>query len=333
MSSIHDIRSAADTEQALIQAAIRRHAVPEFMAPYRDLYRSPAGFTPWNSHLQRCAYYANPKIIKLAAAHGDRVQAMVGGLCLEALAEQAPARYLSQELGEALMRTPHPPITADVLDILPRLHLLLPRGLLLSEDGLPVEALVIKAGQLHAPLSPEERQQAAAEMRRHGNLPLIPPELEGQQGVMVAALTATAAYGWTQYLEPQARQRHQELDALDEVEDDAVRSLTETVARLAINALLIHRHEPELISTDLAPPQVKGAGFGRQEGRSPLAPTWIGKSFRRERRQVAATSSSSGERGPVRAHWRRGHWHTVVHGAERSQRRLQWFRPVFVQPL
>lgn len=332
MTSTDNIGSPADIQQSLIRAAIKRHAVPEFMAPYRDLYRSPAGFTPWNSHLQRCAYYANPKIIQLAASIGDRVQVTVGGLCLEALAEQAPARYLSQELGEALMRTPHPPITADVLDILPQLHLLLPRGLLLSEDGLPIEALVIKAGQLHAPMSEQERQQAAAEMRRHGELPMVPPELEGQSGVMVAALTATAAYGWTQYLEPEARERHQELDALEGEEDDAVRSLTETVARLAINSLLIHRHEPELISTDPAPPPVRGAGFGRQRGANPLAPTWIGKSFRREHRQVAAIASRSSERGPARAHWRRGHWHTVVHGSERRQRRLQWFRPVFVQP-
>jgi hypothetical protein len=332
VTSIPRIASPADAEQALIRAAIKRHALPEFIAPFRDLYRSPVGFTPWNSHLQRCAYYANPKIIQLATSIGDRVQVTVGGLCLEALAEQAPARYLSQELGEALMRTPHPPITEEVLDILPRLHLLLPKGLLLSEDGLPVEALVIKAGQLHAPMSEEEREQTAAAMRRHGELLLIPPELEGQQGVMVAALTATAAYGWAQYLEPEARERHQELDALDGPEEEEVRSLTETVARLAINALLIHRHEPELISTDPAPPRVKGAGFGRQQGRSPLAPTWIGKSFRTERRQGAAGQGGVVERGPVRAHWRRGHWHTVVHGAERKERRLQWFRPVFVQP-
>lgn len=313
-------------------AAIRRHALPAFTEPFRDLYRSPQGFTAWNTHLRRCAYYANPEIIKASAALGDRVHAMVGGICLEALAEQAPARYLSQELGEALIRTPNPPVTSDILGILPFMHLLLPKELLLSEDGQPIEALVVKTGQLHARLSDEERSEVEAEMRRHGNLPLIPRELEGTHGVMVAGLTATAAYGWAQYLEPDAQVLHRDLDAFEEIEDDEVRSLTETITRLAINALLIHRHEPELISTDLAPPRQRGAGFGRSEGRSPLAPTWIGKSFQRSR-STASVARRDGEcRGPVRAHWRRGHWHTVVHGPERCQRRLQWFRPVFVQP-
>lgn len=320
------------SEHAMNLAAIRRHAVPEFMEAFRDLYRSPQGFAPWNTHLQRCAYYANPEIIKVGAALGDRVQAMAGSICLDALAEQAPARYLSLELGEALIRTPHPPISSDILEILPFLHLLLPKGLLLSEDGQPIEALVIKVGQLHASLSAEERARVEAEMRRQGSLPMIPPELEGAHGVTVIGLTATACYSWTQYLEPGAQAILQDLEGSEGVEDDEVRGLTETIARLAINALLIHRHEPELISVDPAPPRQRGAGFGRSEGRSPLAPTWIGKSFRRSCATALPGPGKGDCRGPVRAHWRRGHWHTVVHGLERSQRRLQWFRPVFVQP-
>jgi hypothetical protein len=326
------INQPSATYQAHVKAAIRRHAVPEFIEVYRDLYRSPSGFTPWNTHLQRCAYYANPEVIKLAGSLGDRTQATVGAMCIEALCEQAPARYLSLELGEALMRTPHPPITADILDILPRMHLLLPKGLLIAEDGLPVEALLIRAGRLHEPLSAEERQEAEEYIRRNGKLQLIPPELEGADGIMVAAFTSVAAYSWVEYLAPEAKQVHHALDFLESVEDDDVRSLTETIARLAVNALLIHRHEPELISTDPAPPRKRGTGFGAsKDARQPLAPTWIGKSFQRSR-STAAAATTGERRGPVRAHWRRGHWHTVVHGAGRNQRRLQWFRPVFVQP-
>ena len=29
-------------------------------------------------------------------------------------------------------------------------------------------------------------------------------------------------------------------------------------------------------------------------------------------------------------HWRRGHWHTVLHGEKRQNRRMQWFQPVYV---
>ena len=32
----------------------------------------------------------------------------------------------------------------------------------------------------------------------------------------------------------------------------------------------------------------------------------------------------------VRPHWRKGHWHTVLHGQKRKNRRMRWFRPCFV---
>ena len=31
-----------------------------------------------------------------------------------------------------------------------------------------------------------------------------------------------------------------------------------------------------------------------------------------------------------RPHWRRGHWHTILHGEKRQRRRMQWFKPVYV---
>jgi hypothetical protein len=31
-----------------------------------------------------------------------------------------------------------------------------------------------------------------------------------------------------------------------------------------------------------------------------------------------------------RPHWRRGHWHTVLHGEKRQRRRMQWFKPAYV---
>ncbi len=40
-------------------------------------------------------------------------------------------------------------------------------------------------------------------------------------------------------------------------------------------------------------------------------------------------SPETGRRSP-RGHWRRGHFHTVLHGEGRRERRLQWFRPTLV---
>ena len=60
---------------------------------------------------------------------------------------------------------------------------------------------------------------------------------------------------------------------------------------------------------------------------------WIGKDFRLDCTPrppsegiTAGTSSSA----PRRPQWRRGHWHTVLHGEKRQSRRMQWFQPVYV---
>ena len=46
---------------------------------------------------------------------------------------------------------------------------------------------------------------------------------------------------------------------------------------------------------------------------------------------VASISTSGGGSGtPRRPHWRRGHWHTVLHGEKRQSRRMQWFQTVYV---
>ena len=65
----------------------------------------------------------------------------------------------------------------------------------------------------------------------------------------------------------------------------------------------------------------------------PRGTVWIGKDFRLDRTPrapsegTAAGGTSSASRRP---HWRRGHWHTVLHGEKRLNRRMQWFQPVYV---
>ncbi len=67
---------------------------------------------------------------------------------------------------------------------------------------------------------------------------------------------------------------------------------------------------------------------------STLGPVWIGTDFRLDRTPKAATPGASagcvGSKTNRRPHWRRGHWHTVLHGEKRQSLRLQWFQPVYV---
>ena len=102
-------------------------------------------------------------------------------------------------------------------------------------------------------------------------------------------------------------------------------------------ALLVQLYQPELITTGPAAKVRSGKGFAaaddRAGGVSPQGPVWIGKDFRLDRTPRAAASNSSvgGSSGIARRpHWRRGHWHTVLHGEKRQSRRMQWFQPVYV---
>lgn len=45
----------------------------------------------------------------------------------------------------------------------------------------------------------------------------------------------------------------------------------------------------------------------------------------------ASSADASTARGPVRPHWRRGHFHTVAHGPGRRLRRVEWFSPTLVR--
>ena len=65
----------------------------------------------------------------------------------------------------------------------------------------------------------------------------------------------------------------------------------------------------------------------------PRGTVWIGKDFRLDRTPRAASegiTAGPSSSAPRRHHWRRGHWHTVLHGEKRQSRRMPWFQSVYV---
>jgi hypothetical protein len=109
---------------------------------------------------------------------------------------------------------------------------------------------------------------------------------------------------------------------------------------LAVTPLFVERYQQELLTTGPSSKVFSGKGFAG--GGDPSAtvnqqgPVWIGKDFRLDcnPRAGASNSTSGGGSGggstARRPHWRRGHWHTVLHGEKRQSRRMQWFHPVYV---
>jgi hypothetical protein len=120
-------------------------------------------------------------------------------------------------------------------------------------------------------------------------------------------------------------------------DEQAVQSINQRMEGLAINALLVQLYQPELLTTGAAAKVRGGKGFSAGSADDtgavrPQGPVWIGKDFRLDPTPMAplegtTAGSSSASRRP---HWRRGHWHTVLHGEKRQSRRMQWFQPVYV---
>lgn len=294
-----------------------------------DLYKSPSGYIPWNTHLRAAFMSGTAAVMIKGYESSDILAAKVGVLARDAVALRAPARYITKELCEAFMETPIPVLSKDVLNILPYIHIFLPRGCVHDHMGDEVVSLIVHSGCLYPRDLPDESSGRRLMEKVFPKEIMIPPELAGSSGIQVATITPEGSNFWQEFIDDTARSwQHENVKQREKSGYSYIE--TEKIIRIAINSLLVHLYEPELITTDPAR-AVSGTGFGlRRPEKSPLGATWIGKTFRYQRAKKEAPSGLDGDRASVRAHWRRGHWHTVLHGKNKQERRVQWFKPVFV---
>lgn len=296
-----------------------------------DLYRSPKHYPAWNLYVKMISMMGSQYMSRISFIEKDYQSGIISELCRQAIAVNAPARYVSKELCEAFMRTPTPVLTKEILGVLPFVHILLPRHLVYDADGEEVQALLVKAGELHPTLTKEERE-LQEEYNRHLGGSTIPPLLEGARGIEIATISETGSYFWIDYVDETAKSWYDENVRYKDGDDKTeASSKIDSIARIAINSLLVHLYEPELITTDKQPSATKALGFCKSAGRQPLAPTWIGKSFRYQREQKRQGGKNSNEKKAVRAHWRRGHWHSYLQGKGRTQRTIKWIKPIYVR--
>lgn len=102
--------------------------------------------------------------------------------------------------------------------------------------------------------------------------------------------------------------------------------------KLIVNLILLMNQQPELITKEILSQQTiqSATGFNKKQN-EPRSITWVGKDFTQRVVQVSENETEKGVGKPKRSHWRRGHWHTVLQGPKRKQRRMKWFQPVFIQ--
>ena len=106
--------------------------------------------------------------------------------------------------------------------------------------------------------------------------------------------------------------------------------------RIIVNMILLMNQQPD-VELEYMPPSITipvQRGFSKPEIFKPRPIVWIGKEFSKrvvkiypKREDILPKQAGF----PKRPHWRRGHWHTVLQGPKREQRRMKWFEPVYIK--
>lgn len=289
-----------------------------------DAYASPRNYMAWNEYMKTCLLAGCAKSMEHSFLESDIRGAIACTAFRSAILSKACARYVSEQIIESFVQTSLPELPPEIIEVLPYVHLMLPRNTVYDAEGDEVISILIQSGSLYADELHEENK-ALAKTFFPGEK-LAPKELMGAKGLQIVTFTKTGMDVFQEFITPDAKGWH-ESNVKTADESKYKSASTEKIIRIAVNSLLVHLYEPELITTD-PKPVTKGIGFSGKS-KIPLSPTWIGKTFRNtsERHRPKAEDSA---RSNVRSHWRRGHWHSICIGPKRSERRVQWFKPVYV---
>lgn len=291
-----------------------------------DLYVSPPGYLAWNDYAKFCLVSGCLNSIEYCFQSGDVRGSIASTTYRSAVMGGTCARYASKAIIESFEQTPVPELPPEILEVFPFVHLMLPRHTVYDMEGDEVLAILLEAGQIYENEYSEEGRAFSSvffpKARR------VPGELLGARGIQIFTLTAQGIDVFQEFVNEGAKSWHS-ANVKNVKTTKYASPQTEKIIRIAINSLLIHLYEPELVVAD-SRPLSKGVGFASSK-KQPLPPTWIGKTFKRVSEKFANRSvGSPGGCKDIRPHWRRGHWRSQPVGPGRAERRVLWIKPVYV---
>ena len=117
------------------------------------------------------------------------------------------------------------------------------------------------------------------------------------------------------------------------IADELIKEHFKTV----VNLILLMNQQPNIITEEYIPSKIVTLQkkYKVQSEIKPRAICWVGKDFttrvvKLKPKQDEDMLVVAGNKRKLRPHWRRGHWHTVLKGAKRKERKMRWYQPVFV---
>lgn len=295
-----------------------------------DKYMSPKGFIKWNNYVKICMVTGCTEATKRSFLASDVQGVVAGSSYRRAVMNDACARFLSKEIIESFAQTSLPELPPEVANVLPFVHIMLPRETVYDLEGDEVVAIMIESGHLYDKNITEEHKTITQTF--FPDKKLAPSEIRGALGLQITTVTTNGMDVFQEFISEEAKSWH-ESNVKQAVNSKYGNKNTEIILKIAINSLLIHLYEPGIITVDPQTPS-KGVGFSAAS-KQPLPPTWIGKTFKKVTKQELeekGSQAASSSKSSVRSHWRRGHWHSVCIGPGRLERKVQWFKPIYVNP-
>lgn len=287
-------------------------------------YRSPSGYIQWKDLAYAFSTVSTGEHLTGSFYAGDS-NGLECNLCLQAASYvDAPAVYLRRELGEALLATDieamEPP--NKVLDAL---FVVLPKGLLKGDQGESIDCLLIVNEELFL-------QFMLAAQKRITGMKL--GTSSSGNGLRVFGMDAKStgtlfqnAASWSQPTSVTTKARDNyyadisDYDAFDEV--------CKKMMRIAKNIILLYNYERHLVKEEPSLSFVSAKGRKPSDKR-PFPVTWLGSDFKVKRAVRQRDEAANETARPVRAHWRKGHWHLYWCGEGRRKQITRWVQPVYV---
>jgi hypothetical protein len=300
-----------------------------------DKYVSPKDFTPWNNIVLPFATAGDPKVLKSVVEQGDSTDLKAVINCGHAAdiagALDAPAVYVERALAEAVLHTdvsamerPH--------TVLPVFFICLPCGLLYDDEGLNITSLLvvenlafIEMSATFNRISKERKDTLYEDAKEAGHLRHLRIFAVNNMGSVITTDT-----GWDE----DTIVSDVNVDNIQhngpELRKDVFLAVLTKMRRVVKNIILIYNYQRDLVEHVTV---TTGRGFSlrpKSKTRSPLPTAVLGRNFLAKKTRTSVISAKTGIR--LRPHWRKGHWHTVLTGAGRKERKLRWFQPVYVNP-
>ena len=297
---------------------------------FADKYISPQNYEPWNTVASRYSLCGDRRLIsKLPVNDEGTAPVIQAAIAVNVAASlDSPAIYLDPNLAEAVLQTDVSAVDTPEL-VLPSFFVCLPKNLLYDDIDVEINSLLVTVNSTYVQKGTDLTNLSSKEKIAHVRKTL---NLNDPNTLRVAAITSknmviTLNQNWQESTASYTLDNRYTAKKCDVTKFN---NMAISIMRIVKNIILIYNYQKDLIHTVKVSTSVKGFAPKKHTiSRSSLPITLLGKNFLgRKETYAAAPPAQIGTK--VRPHWRKGHWHTVLTGAGRRERKFRWFQPVYV---